>query len=204
VKVGFISLGCAKNRVDTEIMIAIMKRAGYRITNRLDRADIIIINTCGFIEAAKEEAISTIIDTGKYKAGQLQHLVATGCLAQRYGQELLDQMPELDGVVGISFFKEIDQAITRIQNGERPLMVGKPPDVFIEKGPRVLTTPAGSAYLKITEGCSNRCAYCAIPLIRGNLRSRPAGEIVQEAHELVKRGVRELVLIGQDTAGLYQ
>jgi len=200
VKVGFISLGCAKNRVDTEIMIAIMKRAGYRITNRLDRADIIIINTCGFIEAAKEEAISTIIDTGKYKAGQLQHLVATGCLAQRYGQELLDQMPELDGVVGISFFKEIDQAITRIQNGERPLMVGKPPDVFIEKGPRVLTTPAGSAYLKITEGCSNRCAYCAIPLIRGNLRSRPAGEIVQEAHELVKRGVRELVLIGQDTA----
>lgn len=107
-------------------MIAIMKRAGYRITNRLDRADIIIINTCGFIEAAKEEAISTIIDTGKYKAGQLQHLVATGCLAQRYGQELLDQMPELDGVVGISFFKEIDQAITRIQNGERPLMVGKP------------------------------------------------------------------------------
>ena len=200
MKVGFISLGCAKNRVDTEIMIATMKRAGYRITNRLDRADIIIINTCGFIEAAKEEAINTIIDTGKYKAGQLQHLVATGCLAQRYGPELLDQMPELDGVVGISFFKEIDQALIRIQNGERPLMVGDPPDVFIEKGPRVLTTPAGSAYLKITEGCSNRCTYCAIPLIRGNLRSRPAGEIVQEARDLVKRGVRELVLIGQDTA----
>ena len=200
MKVGFISLGCAKNRVDTEIMIAIMKRAGYRITNRLERADIIIINTCGFIEAAKEEAINTIIDTGKYKAGQLQYLVATGCLAQRYGPELLDQMPELDGVVGISCFKEIDQAVIRIQNGERPLMVGSPPDVFIEKGPRVLTTPAGSAYLKITEGCSNRCTYCAIPLIRGNLRSRPAGEIVQEARDLVKRGVRELVLIGQDTA----
>ena len=200
MKVGFISLGCAKNRVDTEIMIAIMKRAGYKITNRLERADIIIINTCGFIEAAKEEAINTIIDTGKYKAGQLQHLVATGCLAQRYGPELLDQMPELDGAVGISFFRDIDQAITRIQNGERPLMVGDPPDVFIEKGPRVLTTPAGSAYLKITEGCSNRCAYCAIPLIRGNLRSRPVGEIVQEARDLVKRGVRELVLIGQDTA----
>ena len=105
MKVGFISLGCAKNRVDTEIMIAIMKRAGYRITNRLDRADIIIINTCGFIEAAKEEAISTIIDTGKYKAGQLQHLVATGCLAQRYGQELLDQMPELDGWSGYPFLR---------------------------------------------------------------------------------------------------
>ncbi|MEQ8199835.1 MAG: 30S ribosomal protein S12 methylthiotransferase RimO [Syntrophomonadaceae bacterium] len=200
MKVGFISLGCAKNRVDTEIMIAVMKQAGHRITNRLERADIIVINTCGFIDAAKEEAINTIIDTGKYKAGQLQYLVATGCLAQRYGQELLEQMPELDGVVGISFFKEIDQAISRIQKGERPYMVGRPPDIFIEKGPRVLTTPAGSAYLKITEGCSNRCTYCSIPSIRGNLRSRPEVEIVEEAQGLVKRGVRELVLIGQDTA----
>ena len=200
MKVGFISLGCAKNRVDTEIMIAVMKRAGYRITHRLERADVIIINTCGFIEAAKEEGINAIIDTGKYKVGQLQYLIATGCLAQRYGPELLEQMPELDGVVGISLFKEIDQALSKIRKGERPLMIGSPPDVFIEKGPRVLTTPAGSAYLKITEGCSNRCAFCAIPSIRGNLRSRPAIELVEESRGLVEREVRELVLIGQDTA----
>lgn len=198
--VGFISLGCSKNRVDTEIMIAVMKRAGYRITNKLERADIIIINTCGFIEAAKEEAIAAIIDTGRLKAGQLQHLVAAGCLVQRYGQELLDQMPELDGVVGISQFLEIDKLVSLIRSGERPLMVGPAPLEFIEKGPRVLTTPAGSAYLKITEGCDNRCTYCAIPSIKGRLRSRPEAELVQEAHDLVRRGVRELVLIGQDTA----
>ncbi|MDD4775800.1 MAG: radical SAM protein [Syntrophomonas sp.] len=200
LQVGFISLGCSKNRVDTEIMIAVMKRAGYRITNKLERADIIIINTCGFIEAAKEEAIAAIIDTGRLKAGQLQHLVAAGCLVQRYGQELLDQMPELDGVVGISQFLEIDKLASLIRSGERPLMVGPAPLEFIEKGPRVLTTPAGSAYLKITEGCDNRCTYCAIPSIKGRLRSRPEAELVQEAHDLVRRGVRELVLIGQDTA----
>lgn len=200
MKVGFISLGCSKNRVDTEIMIATMKKAGYSITNKLERADIIIVNTCGFIDSAKEEAISTIIDTGKFKAGQLQYLVATGCLAQRYGQDLLEQMPELDGVVGISRFLEIDKAVDQMLTGERPLMVGPPPIEFIETGPRVLTTPVGSAYLKITEGCDNRCTYCSIPSIRGNLRSRPAADIVLEAHDLARRGVREIVLIGQDTA----
>ncbi|MEA4925567.1 MAG: 30S ribosomal protein S12 methylthiotransferase RimO [Syntrophomonadaceae bacterium] len=201
MNVGFISLGCSKNRVDTEIMIAIMKNSGYKIVNKLDRAEIIIINTCGFIDDAKEEAINTIIETGKMKtAGFLRYLVATGCLAQRYGQELLDEMPELDGIVGISFFTEIDQVISRIQQGERVALSGKPPAVFIEKGTRILTTPPGSAYLKITEGCNNRCSYCAIPLIRGNLRSRPQPEIVREARELADRGVRELVLVGQDTA----
>jgi ribosomal protein S12 methylthiotransferase len=201
VNVGFISLGCPKNQVDTEIMIAVMKNSGYKIVNKLARAEIIIINTCGFINEAKEEAINTIIETGKLKkAGSLQYLVATGCLAQRYGQELLDEMPELDGIVGISFFTDIDKVVSRIQQGERVALLGKPPTVFLEKGSRVLTTPAGSAYLKITEGCNNRCSYCAIPLIRGNLRSRPQQEIVQEARELVTRGVRELVVVGQDTA----
>ncbi|MCX5779344.1 MAG: 30S ribosomal protein S12 methylthiotransferase RimO, partial [Firmicutes bacterium] len=201
MKVGFISLGCAKNQVDTEIMIATLKRAGYKIVNKMDRAEIIVINTCGFIDAAKEEAINTIIETGKMKtAGRLQYLLATGCLAQRYGQELLDEMPELDGIVGISHFIEIDQVLQRIQAGERMALVGQPPELFIEKGPRVLTTPPGSAYLKITEGCNNRCSYCAIPLIRGMLRSRPRAEIVHEAHELVEQGVRELVVVGQDTA----
>jgi len=201
VNVGFISLGCSKNQVDTEIMIAAMKNSGYKIVNKLARAEIIIINTCGFINEAKEEAINTIIETGKMKtAGSLQYLVVTGCLAQRYGQELLDEMPELDGIVGISFFTDIDKVVSRIQQGERVILLGEPPTVFMEKGPRVLTTPAGSAYLKITEGCNNRCSYCAIPLIRGSLRSRPQHEIVQEARELAARGVRELVVIGQDTA----
>lgn len=201
MKVGFISLGCSKNQVDTEIMIATLKRAGYKIVNKMDRAEIIVINTCGFIDAAKEEAINTIIETGKMKtAGRLQYLLATGCLAQRYGQELLDEMPELDGIVGISHFIEIDQVLQRIQAGERMALVGQPPELFMEKGPRVLTTPPGSAYLKITEGCNNRCSYCAIPLIRGKLRSRPRAEIVHEAHELVEQGVRELVVVGQDTA----
>jgi ribosomal protein S12 methylthiotransferase len=201
VNVGFISLGCSKNQVDTEIMIAAMKDSGYKIVNKLAIAEIIIINTCGFINEAKEEAINTIIETGKMKtAGRLQYLVATGCLAQRYGQELLDEMPELDGIVGISFFTDIDKAVGRIQQGERVLLLGEPPTQFIEKGPRVITTPAGSAYLKITEGCNNRCSYCAIPMIRGNLRSRPKHEIVKEAQELVSRGVRELVVVGQDTA----
>ena len=200
MNIGFISLGCSKNRVDTEIMIALVKKTGYKIVDKLERADIIVINTCGFINEAKQEAIDTIIETGKLKAGVLRYLLATGCLAQRYGQELLDEMPELDGVIGVSFFTEIDKALTRLQNGDRFAWLGSPPEVFTEKGPRVITTPAGSAYLKITEGCNNHCSYCTIPSIRGRLRSRPQDEIVQEARELVDRGIRELVVVGQDTA----
>lgn len=200
LQVGFISLGCAKNRVDTEIMIAKLKNAGYKIINNMDRADIIVINTCGFIEAAREEAINTILETGKKKdGGCLRYLVATGCLAQRYGQELLDEIPELDGVIGISSFVEIDQYMNLVLAGERICQVNKPSEIFYEKGPRVLTTPAGSAYLKIAEGCNNRCSYCAIPLIRGPLRSRPSHELIDEAHELVDKGIKELVIIGQDT-----
>jgi ribosomal protein S12 methylthiotransferase len=201
VNIGFISLGCSKNQVDTEIMIGLLKKSGYKIVNRLEKADIVIINTCGFINEAKEEAINTIIETGKLKTeGCLKYLLAAGCLAQRYGQELLDEMPELDGIVGISSFTDINKAVQRVIEGERVALVDKPSEVFIEKGPRVLTTPAGSAYLKITEGCNNRCSFCAIPFIRGNLRSRPRNEIIQEAQELVDRGIRELVLVGQDTA----
>jgi len=200
-QIGFISLGCAKNQVDTEIMIGKLKKAGFKIVSNIDKANIVIINTCGFIETAREEAINTIIQTAQRKeSGQIQFLVATGCLAQRYGQELLDEMPELDGVIGISSFIDIDQFIPRILAGERICQVQEPPQKFIEIGPRVLTTPPGSAYLKITEGCNNRCAYCAIPLIRGALRSRPAEGILTEAEELVNKGIKELVLIGQDTA----
>lgn len=201
LQVGFISLGCAKNQVDTEIMIAKIKKAGYKITNIMEKADIIIINTCGFIEIAREESVNTILQTGQLKIdGHLKYLVAAGCLAQRYGQELLDEIPELDGVIGISSFVEIEKHLDLILTGERVCLIKKPTGIFIEKGPRVLTTPPGSAYLKIAEGCNNRCSYCAIPAIRGQLRSRPSHELLDEARELAGKGVKELVLIAQDTA----
>jgi ribosomal protein S12 methylthiotransferase len=200
-RIGLISLGCAKNQVDSEIMLAKLKNEGFKIVSDIERADIVIINTCGFIEDARQESINTIIETGQLKErGMLQYLVCTGCLAQRYGQELLDELPELDGLIGISCFPEIDKYLYRIINGERLAAVASPPLTFIEKGPRVLTTPSGSAYLKITEGCNNHCSYCAIPSIRGKLRSRPAGELLNEARDLAGKGIKELVLIGQDTA----
>lgn len=201
MNVGFISLGCCKNRVDTEIMMALVVSAGHKIVNTLERADAVIINTCGFIESANEESIQTILETAALKEGGiLKYLVATGCLAQRYGKELYDEMPELDAVVGISSFTAINDILSTLENGERLLRISPPPETFVEKGPRVLSTPPGSAYLKIVEGCNNHCSYCAIPSIRGKLRSRPVSELVEEALLLAGQGCRELVLIAQDTA----
>lgn len=201
MNIGFISLGCSKNRVDTEIMMAKLQMSGHKIVNSLEKAETIIINTCGFINEAKEEAINSIIETGNLKKyGILRYLIATGCLAQRYGSELMDELPELDGVLGISYINSIDEALKKISEGKRVFLNGPVPDIFVEKGPRYLTTPPGSAYLKIAEGCNNRCAYCTIPSIRGNLRSRPVDEIIGEARELVERGIKELVVIAQDTS----
>lgn len=201
MRVGFISLGCSKNRVDTEIMMALIKDSGYKVVDSLEKADAAIVNTCGFIDDAKEESINTIIEIGKLKEkGLLKYIVASGCLTQRYGNQLADIMPELDGVLGISPFASIVDVLDKVQRGEKVVLIKEPPAIFIEKGPRILTTPPGSAYLKITEGCSNRCAYCAIPSIKGVLRSRPVNELVAEAGELAERGVKELVIIGQDTA----
>jgi ribosomal protein S12 methylthiotransferase len=201
VNVGFISLGCSKNRVDTEIMMALLNRAGHKIVNSVERADAVIINTCGFIEEAREESINTILETAQLKAGGiLKYLVATGCLSQRYGKELFDEMPELDAVVGISSFAAINDILNQLENGQRILRAGPPPETFIEKGPRIISTPPGSAYLKIVEGCNNCCSYCAIPSIRGKLRSRPLTELVEEATILAGQGIKELVLIAQDTA----
>jgi len=201
VNVGFISLGCPRNQVDTEIMMDILKKSGHRIVNTIERADVVVINTCGFITDAKQESIDTIIETGRLKdSGAVKYIVAAGCLVQRYGQELIEEMPELDGVLGISRFKEIHRAISAIENGEKPVMLGDAPTEYIENGPRVLTTPPGMAYLKIAEGCNNFCSYCAIPAIKGRLRSRPIEDIEQEARLLVKKGIKELVIIAQDTA----
>lgn len=203
MNIGFVSLGCPKNRVDTEIMMAILKNSGHKIVNSSVDADAVIINTCGFINSAQEEAIDTIIETGKLKEkGKLKYLIATGCLTQRFGLQLLDELPELDGIAGIASLTRIHEIIAGVQNGERIGAIGPVPEVFVEKGPRLLSTPPGSAYLKISEGCNNRCSYCTIPSIRGNLRSRPLEELVLETRDLAKRGIKEIVLVAQDT-GVY-
>lgn len=199
-KVGFISLGCPKNQVDTEIMLGLLDQRGYVIVNRAEEADIVVVNTCGFITPAKEEAIDTLLEMARLKEiGKLKYLVATGCLAQRYGRELLKEIPELDAVVGVSSFTSITDVLDRLRRGERFCLVGELPSIFTEKGPRILSTQPGSAYLKIAEGCDNRCSYCAIPLIRGRFRSRPVMELVTEAEWLAAQGVKELVLVAQDT-----
>ncbi|HZK43611.1 MAG TPA: 30S ribosomal protein S12 methylthiotransferase RimO [Syntrophomonadaceae bacterium] len=199
--IGLISLGCSKNQVDSEIMLAILKKSGHKIVGSTNLADLIIINTCGFITDAKEEAIDTIIEVGELKKqGVIHYIIATGCLAQRYGRELMQEMPELDAVVGIADYQSIKDVVEQVSSGEKIVLVNHPPTEFIEKGPRILTTPKGSAYLRITEGCNNKCAYCAIPAIRGRLRSASLDEVLEEAYNLASQGVKELVLIGQDTA----
>lgn len=201
MKIGFISLGCAKNRVDTEIMMGLLKQQGHKIVNRTEQAEVVIINTCGFLTEAKEEAVEQILSVGKQKEqGVVRHVIATGCMAQRHPQELLEEIPELDGVVGISSFLQIADLVRRVSAGERVCEVGAKPESFIEEGPRVLTTPKGLAYLKIAEGCNNGCSYCAIPLIRGSLRSRPLSHIINEAKSWLEQGIKELVIVAQDPA----
>jgi ribosomal protein S12 methylthiotransferase len=202
VNVGFISLGCSKNQVDTEIMMAAVKKAGHRIVNSLDHAQAVIVNTCGFIAGAKEEAIDTLLNLAERKEDKnFNYLIATGCLAQRYGKELQKEIPELDGIVGIASFTSIDKVLTRISQGEKVYLVEPPSLVFCETGPRIVSTPPGSAYLKISEGCNNRCSFCAIPLIRGPFRSKPPGEVIAEARAIVAQNhVKEITVIGQDTA----
>lgn len=201
MKIGFISLGCAKNRVDSEIMMGLLKEQGHSMIDRLEYADMVVINTCGFLTEAKEEAIEQILATARLKEkGLLKYLIAAGCMSQLHAQELLDEIPELDGVLGISTYLEINQVVEKIASGERVNAVKPAPESFIEQGPRILTTPAGLAYVKISEGCNNRCSYCAIPIIRGQLRSRSLSDIVQEAQGFINKGLKELVIIGQDPA----
>lgn len=201
MNIGFISLGCSKNQVDTEIMMGLLKKARHKIVNIPEEAELIIVNTCGFITSAQQEAINTIIKTGELKKiGQLRYLIAAGCLSQRFGQELLDELPELDGVIGISDFLNIVQMIDCVEKGQKVVWVNPPPTTYIEKGPRYLSTPPGYAYLKVAEGCNNHCSYCAIPSIRGRLRSRPVAELIEETEKLAAYGIRELVVIAQDTS----
>ncbi len=197
--VGVISLGCSKNRVDTELMLGILKRSGYRITADEREADILIVNTCGFIDPAKQESIDTILSLAEYKrTGRLKLLVATGCLVQRYEQALKEGMPEIDLLMGVSQYERLPEAIQRALGGERPSFCGTSNKVL--SGERVLTTAPYSAYVRIADGCDNRCAYCAIPIIRGGFRSRDMDGILEEMRGLAAGGVREQVLVAQDTS----
>ena len=198
MKIGVVSLGCVKNRVDTEQMLALLTGAGHQFTPDPAEAEIIIVNTCGFIDPAKEESIQTILEMAGYKrTGKCKKLIVTGCLAQRYGDALLSDMPEIDALLGVGQYEKIAKAVEEAAAGKRPDYRQRRWDM-LECG-RVLTTPAYSAYVRIGEGCDNRCAYCAIPLIRGGYRSRGEQAILDEAAQLAAGGAKELILISQDT-----
>ena len=197
--VGMVSLGCSKNRVDSEMMLGMLREAGYEIVSNPAKAEVIIVNTCGFILPAKEESIDTILDMAEYKkTGACRLLVVTGCLVQRYAAELRSEIPEIDLLMGVAAYERLVPAIEEALRGEKPTLTGEGNRFLC--GPRVLTTPSYSAYVKISDGCSNRCTYCAIPLIRGAYHSRPFDDIVAECRALASGGVTELTLIAQDTS----
>lgn len=201
VAVSVISLGCAKNQVDSEVMLGLLREAGYRITDRKETADLLIVNTCGFIESAKTEAIEALLDAASYKqSGRCKAVIAAGCLAQRYGEEIRTALPEVDAILGINGYDKILAAAEACLKGQRYEFYDYTGDVSYLNKPRILSGPAGSAYLKLSEGCDNRCAYCAIPDIRGPFRSREKEDILREAKMLAAAGVRELVLVAQDTS----
>ncbi len=197
--IGMISLGCAKNLTDSEIMLGLLDEAGCTVVTDLGEADIIIVNTCGFIESAKVESIETILDAASYKSGRCRLLIVSGCLAERYNEEVLDEMPEVDAVVGVGDFPRIVELIKRAMSGERVLEYGHKNDKIPENLARIISTPPYTAYLKIAEGCDNNCTYCAIPKIRGRYQSRKIEDIAAEAKALADSGVRELIVIAQDT-----
>ena len=198
-KVGIISLGCAKNQVDAEMLLYKIREAGYEISDDPGICDIAIVNTCGFIESAKQESIDEILELATLKReGQIKKLIVTGCLAERYNNELMKEMCEIDAVVGIGGNEDIVTVLNRVMEDEK---VNIHPDKLLMplEGKRLQSTPPYTAYIKISEGCDNRCTYCAIPLIRGGHRSRKMEDIISEATDLANKGVKELNVIAQDT-----
>lgn len=198
-KAGMISLGCNKNRVDSEMMLKMLSDDGWEITPDASEADIIIVNTCGFIEDAKKESIEAIFDMAENKEqGRLKKLIVTGCFGQRYADDIMSDMPEVDGIIGVFQYGRFISLLDRIIKGERAAFTDSGEAVDIS-GERLLTTPRHTAYVRIADGCNNFCSFCAIPLIRGRYKSRPIESIVKEAQELCARGVKELVIVAQDT-----
>lgn len=199
MKVGVVSLGCTKNRVDSETALGILKDNGYLFTADPAEADILLVNTCGFIGPAKEESIDTILEMAQYKqTGRCRLLIVSGCLAQRYEKDLMAEMPEIDLLLGVNQYDQLPSAIERALSGKR-LSLCQDDYRYLEHG-RVLTTPSYTAYTRIGDGCSNRCTYCAIPLIRGPYRSRRMGDVLAEMTRLAQAGVREHILVAQDTS----
>ncbi len=197
--IGFISLGCPKNQIDGECLLALLDENGFEIADPYEGVDIVIINTCGFIESAKKEAIENILDMAQLKEeGTVGKIIVTGCLAERYRDEILAEIPEVDAVVGIGANGSIADICRRVLE-EETVAEFPPKDCLPLNGQRILTTPEHYAYLKIADGCNNRCTYCAIPSIRGNYRSREIEEILDEAKQLSEKGVKELILVAQDT-----
>lgn len=192
MKVGFISLGCSKNLVVTEEIMGLFKKNGYEITGDVTEAEIILINTCGFIDSAKDEAISTILEMADYKKANCKYLIVTGCLVQRYKDELIEELPEVDLFVSIKEYDELWKMINKLINNKQSVD-------YLNYKDRTITTGNSMAYLKIAEGCSNFCTFCAIPYIQGKYVSRKYEDILDEANRLVKNGIREIVVIAQDT-----
>jgi len=199
IKIGMVSLGCPKNQVDAEMMLADLKAAGFEITPVESEAQVIIVNTCGFLESAVSEAIENIVEVAAYKTdGQLKALIVTGCMAERYRDQIAENLPEVDAVVGIGKNADIVEVVNRALDGEKLCTFGQKEAMPLE-GERMLSTPPYTAYLKIADGCDNCCTYCAIPMIRGKFRSRSIESVVAEAKKLAEGGVKEIVLVAQDT-----
>lgn len=199
--IGMVSLGCAKNQTDAETMLAILQDDGYNIVNDPETADIIIVNTCGFIDSAKQESINAILEMAEYKTdGQCKLLIATGCLAERYSEDIKTELPEVDAILGTGDYDKIAEVIkSAFESDKMPVItdnIDRTPECEL---PRILLTPPYSAYLKIADGCDNNCTYCAIPKIRGHFRSRKSEDIIREAKQLAENGVKELIVIAQDT-----
>ena len=198
-KVGMVSLGCPKNQMDAELMLAKLEQAGFELVAESGLADVVIVNTCGFIEDAKKESIENILEFAQLKQeGRIQRIIVTGCLAERYQEELVTELPECDGVLGLGANGDIVEAVRRVMGGEKTVRFPAK-DCWSLEGDRLQTTPSFFAYLRIGEGCDNCCTYCAIPSIRGRLRSRPMESLLAEAEKLAADGVKELILVAQDT-----
>jgi ribosomal protein S12 methylthiotransferase len=201
-KIGMVSLGCPKNAVDTEYLLGDLVNTGYEITPNQEEADVLVVNTCGFIESAKRESVDAILEMAQLKtAGKCRKLIVTGCLSERYSDDLLKEIPEIDHIFGVNQYprlKEVLHTTDSAKTQPRNQMNGKA-EYYEPYADRILTTPSYSAYLKISEGCSNKCAFCIIPKMRGNIRSQPLDSLVTEARKLAQLGVRELNLISQDT-----
>lgn len=199
-KVSVVTLGCEKNLVDSEIMSGLIHQRGFTLVEKPEDATVVIVNTCGFIDAAKEESVNTILSLAELKeTARLKALIVSGCLTQRYKEELMKEMPEIDGIVGTGDFYNINTIIDEALGGRKPVYVGNPVFTYEQQMPRLLSTPRHTAYVKIAEGCDNACTFCSIPIMRGKFRSRSIESIVAEARSLAAQGVKEISLIAQDS-----